>query len=339
VDVSGPHFQRGAPVRSSPRPGKPDVALSPGRRARERFASADEYRLEREWRRYEGTAQRDLFRVLRQRFLRRHPPTVAGPVLEVGSGPGRFSALVGDAEHARVLFDLSADALARARVRVSRAADRHPARSTSAVVGDAARMPFTSGAFAGVVALGNVVGFGAETSPTIVNELFRCTGPDGGTLLLELAPGAGEVSAYLHRLPPGAVARLLRSPVRAVATRVRREGFLEIARPAKRHPSGFRRWGAAELDAHLPDRGLAREESVAVAPCLGSDPVRLAAVRQDPVAWANLLALEESIGGDPARQSPASALLVAVRRGAHPRAELSTTLEGRNGRPASLRDA
>jgi ubiquinone/menaquinone biosynthesis C-methylase UbiE len=302
--------------RASPRALPPlrsefeDGAPSP----RERFVAADEYRVEREWRRYEGTAQRDLFRELRARFLRRHPAAVSGAVLEVGSGPGRFSPLIGDREHARVLLDLSDRMLHRAAETLAGSGPRERSVPTELVRGDATRIPFRDGRFSGVVGLGNVVGFGGERASTILQEIVRCSSPDGGLVLLEFAVGAGERAEYLHRLPPGAVRRLLRSPVRALQQRVHREPFRPFAPVEKANPSEFERWSLSQIEARLADCGLEVVERVAVAPCLGADPERAAGVQEDPVAWSHLLELEEAIGREPERLRRASALLIAARR-------------------------
>ncbi|MCI4370492.1 MAG: hypothetical protein L3J81_04085, partial [Thermoplasmata archaeon] len=66
----------------------------------------DDYRVGREWRRYEGTAQRELFRGLRERFLARHAAG-SGWVLDLGSGPGRFTPYVGTDAARRVAIELA----------------------------------------------------------------------------------------------------------------------------------------------------------------------------------------------------------------------------------------
>ena len=135
----------------------------------------------------------------------------------------------------------------------------------------------------------------------------------GGTLVLELAPGPGERSRYLRRLPAGSVARLLRSAPTLVAQRVRREGFVG-ERPRKRATGAFDRLGAAELQQALGLAGFDIEETLAVAPSLGPDPERIAAVACDAKAWDHLLTVEELLGRDPERWRIAAAVLVAATR-------------------------
>lgn len=274
--------------------------------AQRRFRAVDPYRVDREWARYEGNALRDLFRALRERFLLRHAAS-AGPVLDVGAGPGRFSLLLGGGRANTILLDLSAEMLRRAREELG----PEPGRPVSFVCGDANRPPFPEHAFSLVAALGNVVGFLPGVTWPAPVPLGGLVG-QGGKLLIEIVPGVGERSSYLTRLPPTAVARLLRSPLSLVRGRVLREGFRVVPRKvATDH--GFRRLSPRPLQGGLPI-GWQVEEVVAVAPALGFDLPRLTAVRADPKAWRNLLLLEEELGRMPERWDHAAAVLVALRR-------------------------
>jgi hypothetical protein len=133
----------------------------------------------------------------------------------------------------------------------------------------------------------------------------------GATLLLEVAPGPGERSRYLHRLPSGAVARLFRSPPRAVALRVGREGFSE--EPSRRtKPGEFQRVDPAELGQTLERRGFQVDEVIAVAPSLGPDGPRAGVVERDTKSWGHLLEVEEIIGRMPGRWPSAAAVLLAA---------------------------
>jgi SAM-dependent methyltransferase len=272
-----------------------------------RFKDNDAYRAEREWLRLQGTAQRDLFRELRQRFLSRHPGV--GPwVLDAGSGPGRFTASIGPRGSRRVAADVGR--------RVLEQLLRHwippplgpapPDRVRADLVGP----PFAPRSFGTVAALGNLLGFAGEHSDALREQLIGLLAP-GATLIVEVAPGPGERSRYLGRLPPGAVARLLRAPVPAVRARVAREGFVP-ERPRKRTEGSFRRIDPVDLSAWLEGRGLAIREMLAVAPVLGADPERIGAVGRDPRAWDRLLEVEELVGRDPARWPHAAAVLLAA---------------------------
>ncbi len=276
--------------------------------AEERFRRLDKYRVDREWRRYEGTPLRDLFRELRLRFLGRHGCPVPGPVLEVGPGPGRFSGALGAPDHSRILLDLSREALVAARSRLEAAGETERV-PTDLLRGNGRNPPFRSGSFGQVVLLGNTLGFAGPGAEALLRAVDRCLAP-GGSVLLEIVAGPGERSNYLHRLPPGALRRLLAAPTRALVPRVLREGFrpLESARR-----SAFRRFSVAEQDALLGSFGWRLEERLAVAPALGHDPDQLRAIWEDPRAREKLLLVEEAVGGEPGRWPRASALLVAAR--------------------------
>lgn len=305
---AGPGRRRSASLRSSrrtagPRSREADKTVPPS--SRHRFLAADRYRVEREWLRYEGTPQRDLFRELRERFLLRHA-TGTGWAVDLGSGPLRFTPLLGG-EHARcVALDLSAAMLRQGPVPAN-LADRWPIER---VQGDAVRPPLRPHHFATVGLLGNALGFAGSESIDLLSSALSLVAP-GGRVLIEIAPGPGEHSRYLARLPEGAVGRLLRSPPPLVGRRIRAEGFLEDP-PRRVEPGTFARWDPRDLATELVRRGFAVEETLSVAPALGSDPTRVAAARGDPKAWARLLELEESLGRDPERWPRAAAVLVAA---------------------------
>lgn len=295
------------PAPSSRRTPASPVATT---RARERFEGSDRYRVGREWQRYEGTAQRDLFRSLREAFLVRHfRPT--GWALDLGSGPGRFTPWLTPAGSGTVAMDLSRVALEVLDEKWPRG--RTPEAVPDRVRGDGARPPFRPESFGCVAVLGNTLGFAGPESDALLSAAESLIAP-GGRLLVEIAPGPGERSSYLARLPPSSVARLLRSPVRAVLPRVEREGF---HREPRRRASDrdFRRYAATSLVDRWTGRGWTVLETLAVAPALGPDSLRAAAVRADPKAWAHLLVLEETLGREPHRQTDAAAVLLAAERG------------------------
>jgi len=244
-----------------------------GASARERYLATDEYRARREWQRYEGTAQRDLFRELRVRFLKRHA-VAAGWTLDVGAGPGRFTPYVGADGARRVALDLSPTMLSFRPEGTTLAGQSPP--TTYPVVGDAARPPFARGRFHEVVLLGNALGFAGDDALALLGSVETLLAP-GGILLVEIAPGHGERSRYLARLPVGAMARLLAAPPRAVIPRILREGF--VSEPARHREAEFRRLGASDLIADWQRKGWTLDEACAVAPCLGPSADRIATVR------------------------------------------------------------
>lgn len=302
----------GDPRRGRPRPssGRAPTASRPRSAAHERFLALERDRAVREWRRYEGTPQRELFRDLRDRFLARNARP-GGWALDVGSGPGRFLPRLGGAATRRVALDLSLATLRVGRELTGAARDVSTAPAER-VRGDALSPPFAPRSFGVVALIGNALGFEASAGERMLSAVEALVAP-AGVLLLEIAPGPGERSNYLARLPPTAVRRLLAAPPAAVRPRIEREGFR--TEPARHRSAGFRRWTVEELDRRWALRGWARTEAVAVAPALGADPERLEQVARDPRAWARLEELEELLGREPPRWNAAAAVLLAASPG------------------------
>jgi SAM-dependent methyltransferase len=279
---------------------------TPSPNAIDRFRIADDYRVRREWNRYEGTAQRELFRVLRERFLRRHASR-SGWTVDVGAGPGRFTPWVGEGDVRRVAVDVSPAMLRGLQGRWSVAANR-----PELMIADGRHLPLRASQFSEVVVLGNAVGFAGADAFGVVDAAARLVAP-GGRLVVETAPGPGTTSRYLRRLPVGAVRRLLAAPVAAVAPRVDREGY-SVSESKDRTRHGFRPVGEAELVDRLRTNGFTVLETVAVAPAMGGLPERLEEIRPDPKAWSRLLELEEQLGRAPKTRADAAALLLAAER-------------------------
>jgi len=304
---------RSRPARARPAqrpsPKSREAPAAPRSEAHGRFLALDSDRALREWRRYEGTPQRDLFRVLRERFLARHAVR-EGWALDVGSGPGRFTAWLGSGSTRRVALDLSLAMLHVGRDLVA-SLPGSPSPSVERVRADAVRPPFLRGTFREVALVGNALGFEAAAGERMLSAVEELVAPDG-VLLLEIAPGSGERSNYLARLPLGAVRRLVVAPARAVLPRIEREGFR--AEPVRHRPTSFHRWTVDDLERRWAGRGWKPREVMAVAPALGVDAARLAEVVRDPRAWGRLLELEEELGRRRERWHDAAAVLVAVAR-------------------------
>lgn len=278
---------------------------------RERFRTADSYRVRREWLRYEGTAQRDLFRELRARFLFRHAKS-EGWVVDLGSGPGRFLPEVGQGSSRRVALDISREMLRTVPWMWPSLAGARTVPTPDLVLADALHPPLERGRWSEVVAFGNTAGFAGPRAFDLLAEAEDLLAPDG-VLLLEIAPGPGERSRYLARLPPTSVARFLSAPQKAVLNRLDREGFRK--EPTRREGStSFHRFTVEELEARWSAKGWHIVETIAVAPLLGPDAERVAAVRALEKSWKGLLQLEEVVGRRPERWSDASAVLISVQR-------------------------
>jgi SAM-dependent methyltransferase len=288
--------------RTSAAPGRPPPAMP----ATERFRTADPYRVEREWTRYEGTPQRELWRELRERFLARH----SGPapwVLDLGSGPGRFTQNLGDATSRRIALDISEEMLRAVKAHWKHAGLSAPLPDR--VRADGRYPPFPPGSFGVVAVLGNTLGFAGASAERLREAAGALVAP-GGILILEVAPGPGERSRYLARLPPTSLARLLRAPVGALMPKLEKEGFDRM--PFRRsHDGEFRRISVAELRGALGP-GWEVRDVMAVAPALGPMTSRIGLVRSDEKAWEHLLLLEEELGRRAERWIDAAAVLMAA---------------------------
>jgi hypothetical protein len=179
------------------------------------------------------------------------------------------------------------------------------------VRGDGAALPFSLSSFGEVALLGNVIGFSGPESERLLEGAERMVRPEG-RLMVEIAPGPGERSRYLARLPIGSAVRVLASPPRLVVPRILREGF---STEPSRHPSdGFARLTVEELTRRWAHGGFEVEEVVAVAPSLGPDALRVEQARMEPKTWDRLLETEETVGRQPERWRHAAAVLLAARR-------------------------
>jgi SAM-dependent methyltransferase len=272
------------------------------------------YRVEREWKRYEGNALRELFFELRRRFLARHVACCrSGWALDLGSGPGRFAPALSGEDRAVVLADVSLRMLESAHRHLGLGSAEPSAAKVHLVRADGMQPPFAAGTFGFVLALGNLFGFAGAAYRELWDSTLALVAP-AGSLVVEIAPARGERARAARRLPATAFARALRAPVRAVAERVRAGGF-EAGSPDERE--AHESFEFLSTDWALPalvSSGFRVEESMAVAPVCGADPARAEAARRDSKAFAHLLELEETLGRDPRRWREAAAVLIAARR-------------------------
>jgi SAM-dependent methyltransferase len=261
------------------------------RRIRERFDAS----VDREWRRYSGTAWRVLVRELRHRFLARHLPKGEGWVLELGPGPGRFTPTVLSARARVVAADLSRPML---RALTRRKGVRTRAAKLRRVRAAGEHLPFRDGAFRASVVLGNLLGFSAADGPRLLREVARVTRP-GGMLVLDVASPVGATTDFLEA---AARRRLLRRILRDPEYY-----FLnEIVRSAERthQPYAPSRWGFFEFDFYtvaaaereLLAAGFRPIDRMAVG-AIGAYRERLTTIaRREPRTWRTLLELEERVG-------------------------------------------
>jgi SAM-dependent methyltransferase len=237
-------------------------------------------RARREWSRYEGTVQRNLWLQFRRRFLSRalqDLPSRPAVILEVGPGPGRFSDLLVSTGRPVILLDLSL-----AMIREGRGL--HPATRPGGphwVLGDALRLPVPPRSLAALVALGNVLGFAGSRAGLLLREWDESLAP-GGVFAIEtslLAPAKGE--ALSPRAP--AAGREGRRP-------------LTVLRTPK--VSYFSR---KELDDWFARLGWRLEEATPVAPRAGGSPTDAQqALHRAGGDWRTLLEEEERAGREAA---------------------------------------
>ncbi len=303
-----------------------------------RFQRAGPYEVEREWRRFEGTPQRELLRTLRERFLERALET-SGPVaraLEVGPGPGRFSPWVAQGARRVVLLELS-PAMLEAALRsaprgppVPRGSSRTPETVWEPLLGDARRLPLRRESFPRVVALGNVVGFAAPKGAALLRDLAETVAP-GGTLIVESVGAVKERPRFLASLNgEGILALLARTPLEELPRRLA-EGWAPPSsdrspRSPERSregelPSSFQFLSASEVRGTLERCGLLVRRQRVMAPLLGDDPRRLLWVseRGGPRSWRALLQWEETAGGHPRIVEAGGHLLTFATRPGVPR--------------------
>ncbi len=237
-------------------------------------------------------------------LARNHPG--GGRSLDVGCGPGRFLAPPGLPPSRWVGIDLSWEMLREA------ASVGRPSPAGDWVRADGLHPPFRPGTFSWVQLLGNVLGFCGAAGPELLEATLPLVGPRG-RLLLEIAPGPGEESLYLHRLPSTVVRRRLEGKGHGLPEAIEREGF-RPSRSAAEPGAGFRRWSAPETLRYLRGQGFDPLEVMAVAPLFGSDPSAVEAAASSPSAWESLFEWEERFGRDPDRWAAAAAVMVVAQR-------------------------
>lgn len=153
--------------------------------------------------------------------------SVRGPVLDAGSGPGHWTAFLGDR-------GLEAEGVDLVPGFVDGAAARFPHLRFQ--VADLAALPFDDSSFGGLLSWYSVIHTEPERVPVIMGEFARVLRP-GGTLLLGFFDGA-QVEPFDH-----AVTTAWFWPVDAMAEELARAGFDVVQTYARTDP-GSRPHGA-----------------------------------------------------------------------------------------------
>ncbi|MDE1819696.1 MAG: class I SAM-dependent methyltransferase [Euryarchaeota archaeon] len=303
--------------RKNGRQGEGDRASYRGPR---RFLSAGRYEVEREWRRLEGTPQRDLLRTLRERFLRRSFPTPLPEgrwAVEVGPGPGRFTPVLAETSAQLLLVDLSREMLRAAAVRRERGLGSRGRRATLALVlGDATAWPVRPGTIERLTAIGNVVGFSGDRAEGILRELSASLAP-GGEIVVESVCPTTTLPKFAARWR-----RDTRAPVLAGDPELRLrpllgQGWERHHVPGGPHPSSaeFHFFHPREIREALARLGIEVREQEVLAPLSGDNPELVGRIaRGGPRGLDELVRWEEAAGHRPEfLEAGGHALTLAVR--------------------------
>ena len=287
---------------------------SAGAVRRRRVRDAFDAQVRREWSRYSRSAWRVLARELRSRFLAYHLPNGPGWALELGPGPGRFTPAM-LATGARVAaVDLSTPML---RSLGRRMADQPRAGFLRRVRGAGEHLPFRAGAFRAAVAYGNILGFSGRGGEQLLAELARVV-RGGGVLVLDVASPVGSATEFLESAARQRfLLRILRDPAYYFL-----DGIVQ-SKERGHQPFAPPRMGFFEFDFYtaraaegvLSASGFRVVDRMAVAPMVAFRDRLTTLARRDPVAWENLIRLEERVGRRPGvLETGHGFVIAAVRR-------------------------
>jgi SAM-dependent methyltransferase len=179
-------------------------------------------------------------------------------------------------------------------------------------------LPFRDGAFRAAVVYGNILGFAGRGGDGLLAELGRVVRPEG-KLVIDVASPVGSATEFLESAARQRfLLRILRDPDFYFLTGV-------LAPVGRGHqPYAPQRMGYFEFDFYtvpaaessLERAGFRPVDRMALAP-MGAFRDRMTTLaRRDPVAWQNLLELEEHVGRRPGVLETGHGFVVAaVRRG------------------------
>ncbi|MCI4344463.1 MAG: class I SAM-dependent methyltransferase, partial [Thermoplasmata archaeon] len=250
-------------------------------------------RVEAEWGRYAGNAQRVLRRTLRERFLTRHLGRSRDIVLELGPGPGRFTSVIRRSTRTCVAaVDLSLASLRSARRRTG----RQPARAPiDWIQGAGELLPFRNRTVDAAVVLGNIVNFAAADGPALLQELGRVVKRQG-LFVADFASPAGATHEFFHvAAQRRLLRRILRRPNWYFVDQVLRTGYQPYA-PTRLARWEFRFYTVGEVEEELARAGFRAFDAMSIAPVAAFEDRVAAIARREPRTWENLLRTEEKVG-------------------------------------------
>lgn len=280
-------------------------------RRRRRLRGVFDLGVARERRRYQGDPRRILLGTLRERFLRAHLKDSPGRVLELGPGPGRFTAVIRRLARGPVIaVDLSRRSLKAAR-RSSR--DGRGLPRVHWIQGAGEHLPLTTGSVDAAVALGNILGFAARDAPKVMEELRRVLRP-GGLLVADFPSPAGAVQEFLHGLSQDRrLQKVLRNPRLYLIDSVLATGYQPFA-PARLAKFECQFFTAGEARETLARHGFETLDVMSVAPLTAFQDRSPSIAHQEKRTWEALLRLEECVGRRPGTLEMGHGFVVAGRR-------------------------
>jgi ubiquinone/menaquinone biosynthesis C-methylase UbiE len=240
---------------------------------------------------------------LHRRFLARFIQR-GSRVLEIGAGPGRFTAELAALGASVVVSDISAVQLELNREKVLAAGcEQHVEDRLVLDVRDLSS--FTDGAFDGVLAYGGPISYAFDQAPAALAECVRVTKP-GGVVLGSVMSTIGSFRWFLA----GVSEEIKTFGIEAMDTLLH-TGDTRPTQPGGHNCRMFRWRELAEMIAAQPCRLLAASASNAISL---ADPEVLGRLAADPGVWPRFLDWEEELAQEPGMLDGGTHILFAVER-------------------------
>ena len=260
-----------------------------------------------EWSRLEATAYGRLQAVIHADFIQQYVRQ-GHRVLDVGSGPGRFSIEIARLGAAVTVCDLSPGQLDMARQRINKAGlGSRVERYLAADVADLSE--FEDGAFDVTVCFGGALSYVCGRRHQAAAELVRVTKP-AGALLVSVMSRYGATAALARRPNLTALADPESAGIWTVLEHGDLAGFASRHVPTMPHPP-MHLYDNAELRALFPTC-----ETLAVAGsnvCTYEGAEQFEAVASDPSAWETVVELERQLSRIPGLVDSGSHIILAAR--------------------------